>query len=382
MMRAYSFDIDVVNACNLRCPSCAQGNVRDYRLPHAQMEPELLREIIAKARSECRVTRVQLFVWGEPLLHPRLPELIRIVQEAGIPCHLSSNLNFLPDADAVMAANPASFKISLSGFTQEIYGQTHCGGEIERVKANLVELAAAKGRQRAGTRIYGMFHRYRHNLRQELPLRTFLASLDIECETIWAQLLPLEKVLCFAGAGNFDAPLTDEDRELIGKLALPLGPALELARQLRAQPCPLRDRQYSIDARGNVQLCCAGFDQRHFGIGPFLEMSLDQCQALRDRHPICVQCMSQGAHVYMTGAAPEFDALALANLAEDDIAQLALRDEAAARRIKRRLDNLYRRLPVSFSPATEEALMRRVGRLLHLVARGRHLFGPGRRSSE
>jgi hypothetical protein len=323
-----------------------------------------------------------LFVWGEPLLHPRLPELIRIVQAAGLPCHLSSNLNFLPDADAVMAANPASFKISLSGFTQAVYGQTHRGGEIERVKANLVELAAAKGRQWAGTRIYGMFHRYRHNLDQELPLRDFLASLGIDCETIWAQLLPLEKVLCFAGAGSFDAPLTDEDRELIGKLALPLGPALELSRQLRAQPCPLRDRQYSIDASGNVQLCCAGFDQRHFGIGPFLEMSLAECQALRDRHPICVQCMARGAHVYMTGTAPEFDALALANLAEDDIERLALRDEVAARRIKRRLDSLYRRLPVGFSPATEEALMRRVGCLLHLMARGRRLFGPGRRSPE
>lgn len=381
-MRAYSFDIDVVSACNLRCPSCAQGNVRDYRPPHARMEPELLREIIAKARSECRVTRVQLFVWGEPLLHPRLPELIRIVQEAGIPCHLSSNLNILPNADSIMAENPASFKVSLSGFTPESYGYTHRGGDIERVKSNLAELAAAKRRQRASTRIYATFHRYRHNLRDEPPLRSFLAGLGIDCETIWAQLLPLEKVLCFAGAGNFDSPLTGEDRELIEKLALPLGPALELARQFRAQPCPLRDRQYSLDARGNVQLCCAGFDQRHFGIGPFLEMSLDQCQALRDRHPLCVQCMAQGAHVYMTGAAPEFDALALANLAEDDIARLALRDEVEARRIKRRLDSLYRRLPASFSPATEEVLMRRVGCLLQLVARGRRLFGARRQSPE
>lgn len=378
-MRSFSFDIDIVGACNLRCPSCAQGNVKEYRLPHGQMEPELLRKIVAKAKSECRVTSIQLFVWGSPLLHSRLPEMIRIVQDAGIPCNLSSNLNIHPDADAIMAANPASFKISMSGFTQDVYGITHRGGDVERVKKHMVELAAAKARNHATTRIYVCFHRYRHNLKEEPLLREFAARLGIGFEPIWAQMLPVCKVLRYVDETAFDFALTPEDHRLIERLALPLGPALALAKQYRHQPCPLRDRQYSIDFQGNAWLCCAGFDARRFTIGPFLEMPLTQIQELRETHSNCTLCMHHGAHVYMTFGAPGFDALALANLAPEDVELLDLRYEVAARRVKRRLDSLYRRLPLHLSPAMEARLMRQGNRIQRLVARARHaLAGRGR----
>jgi len=75
-----------------------------------------------------------------------LPELIRIVREAGVVSYLSSNLNFLPDATAIMAENPDNFRISLSGFSQKVYGYTHRGGDIEIVKKHMVELAAARER--------------------------------------------------------------------------------------------------------------------------------------------------------------------------------------------------------------------------------------------
>jgi organic radical activating enzyme len=381
-MKAYSFDIDIVGACNLRCPSCAQGNVKEYRLPHGQMEPQLLREILAKAKKECRVTSVQLFVWGSPLLHSRLPEMIRIVNEAGLPCNLSSNLNVRHDADAIMAANPASFKISMSGFTQEVYGITHCGGDVERVKRHMKELAEAKARQGAATRIYVCFHRYRHNLKEEPLLREFAARLGIGFEPIWAQLLPVCKVLRFVDDTAFDFALTAADRQLIEHLALPLGKALELAQRYRHQPCPLRDRQYSIDWQGNAWLCCAGFDARRFTIGPFLEMPLARIQELRENHANCTLCMSHGAHVYMTYGAPGLDELALANLDPEDVELLDLRYEIAARRMKRRIDTFYRRLPVQLSPAAEAALVRQVNRAQGLMARIRHALGGSRNAGD
>jgi MoaA/NifB/PqqE/SkfB family radical SAM enzyme len=373
-MKSFSFDIDVVGACNLRCPSCPQGNVKDYRLPHGQMEPELLRRIVAKAKSECLVTGIQLFFWAEPLLHAKLPELIRIVQDAGIPCHLSSNLNILPDADGIMAANPASFKISASGFTQEVYGITHRGGDIERVKKNMVELVAAKARNRATTRIYLNFHRYRHNLKEEPLLRDFLGENGIDFEPIWAQFLPLEKVLSCVDESAFDSPLTAEDHQLIESLALPPGPALELAKQHNRQPCPLREKQISIDFQGNVQLCCAAFDARRFAIGNFLAMSLDEIQAVRENHPTCTLCMHHGAHVYMTYGASEFDDLALANVAPEDAKLLDLRYEFAVKRMKRYLDSLYRKLPFVLSPAQEAVLVSQINRMQRLVSRVRHVL--------
>ncbi|MBE0596218.1 MAG: hypothetical protein IH614_03000 [Desulfuromonadales bacterium] len=374
-MRPFSFDIDTGGACNLRCPSCAQGNVREHRLPHAFMAPELLAKIIAKAKSECLLTRVNLFVWSEPLLHPRLPELIRVVQEAGVACHLSSNLNLLPDADAIMAADPASFKVSVSGFTQQSYGFTHRGGDIERVKTHLLELVAAKQRARAKTRIYVNFHRYRHNLREELPLREWLAGIGVDFEPIWAQMLPLEKVLGVLGAGDFDFPLTEEDHRLIDHLALPLRQTLEMAQHYRHQPCPLRDRQFSIDCQGNVQLCCGGFDNRRFTVGNFLALSLAQIQRRREEHPICGLCMHHGAHVYMTFGAPEMDHLALANIPPEEAKRLG--QELRGKRLRQRLDRWYRKSPLTLPPGGEAAVLNQLHRLHRLAARVRHGW-PGR----
>lgn len=378
----FSFDIDLGGACNLRCPSCPQGNVRDYRLPHGFMAPELLARIVAKARAECEVEQINLFNWTEPLLHPRLPELIRIVQDAGIPCYLSSNLNILPDADAIMAANPASFKISASGFSQEVYGKTHRGGNIARVKEHMLALAEAKKRHHAATRIFVNYHRYRHNLKEEPLLREFALGLGFDFEPAWALMLPLEKVLGYAeGDGNAFA-LTQEDEELIGSLAVPLREGLLAARRHRDRPCRLREEQISLDFEGNVTLCCGIFDAREHNIlGKYLDMPLAEIQAARHAHPMCARCLRQGGHVYLTYGYPELEELALANIAPEDAELLDLRREIALKLRQQRLAGLYQRFFSRFlSAGCKTALADCVSFLRDLSVRWRSKkFNQGKR---
>ncbi|MDW7710836.1 MAG: radical SAM protein [Deferrisomatales bacterium] len=342
-MKRFLFDIDVVGACNLRCPSCPQGNVKDYRLPHGFMEPELLARIVEKARSECEVASISLFSWGEPLLHPRLPDMIRVVNAAGIQCHLSSNLNLGQDADAIMAANPASFKISVSGFTQEVYGRTHRGGDVERVKRHMIELAAAKKRQHATTRIFVNYHRYRHNLSEGERIREFAEKLGIDFEPVWALMLPLEKILGYGGEEVAGFPLTGEDERLIDNLALPLPAALAAARGDPGEPCILREAQVSLDFQGNVQLCCGIFDDSKFTIGPYLGLSLAEIQRLREAHPLCRRCLEAGGHLYLTYRVPDLEGLVLGSLSTAEVALPGLRREIARKRMERRLTRLYNR---------------------------------------
>lgn len=318
----FSFDIDVTGACNLRCPCCPQGNSGADRLPQGFMEPALLAAIVRKATAECRVTGISLFNWTEPLLHPGLPELVRIVEGAGIPCHLSSNLNLLPDADAIMAAGPASFKISVSGFSQEVYGAIHRGGDIDLVRKNMALLAAAKERHNAATRIFVTYHRYRHNLHEEPLMRDFAASLGFDFEPVWALMFPLEKLLaCAAGEGH-DVPLTQDDRSLIDLLAYPLERTLAAARTRHNQPCRLLDRQISLDFQGQVLLCCGVFDARQFTIGNYLTLPLDTLQRLRREHEICRRCRQNGIHAYLTYGVPEMERQILATISPDDRARL------------------------------------------------------------
>jgi MoaA/NifB/PqqE/SkfB family radical SAM enzyme len=373
-MKRFSYDIDVLGACNLRCPSCPQGNVKDFQLPGGFMEPELLRRIIRKAKSECRVAGIGLFNWAEPLLHPELPELIRIVQDAGISCFLSSNLSISRDIDAIMAANPFSFRISVSGFTQEVYGYTHRGGNID-----MKDLAEAKKRHKATTNIFVYYHRYRHNLKEEPLIRDFAARLGIGFEPVWALFFPLEKILAYAGEPS-DVPITGEDMELMGSLALPLPEALEISGKYRDMPCALREKQISIDFQGNLQLCCGIFDSRKYTLGNYLQMPIDEIQRIRGRHSLCRVCTTHGAHIYLTYGAHELDETALKNISPEDCRLLDLRYELVQKRLRRYLESVYDIALSGIISTEQKATMgRQFHRLQRLVGRARRSLFPGNR---
>lgn len=310
-MQEYFFNIDVVGSCNLKCPSCPVGNFQEVKNPTGFMKPEFLSEIMNKATSECKVTGVGLFNWTEPLLHPQLPELVRIVQTYNIPCHLSSNLNILKNIDALMQVNPFGFRISVSGFTQAVYGVTHRGGDIERVKKNMVALAEAKQRASATTHIHVLYHRYLGNMDDEILMKNFAESLGFDFSPVWAVMMPLEKGLAYLDKDPTQANLTQEDLQLIERLALPLNHELvEIAERYKNKPCRLRDNEITINFEGNVQLCCAVYDDSKFRIAAFLSTPLEMLQDKKYAQKICTKCMDKGLHVVGTYGSTEFDELA------------------------------------------------------------------------
>jgi MoaA/NifB/PqqE/SkfB family radical SAM enzyme len=88
MEQSFSFNIDVLGSCNLKCPSCPVGNFKEVKNPTGFMSPELLREILSKALNEYKISFIYLYNWTEPLLHPQLPELIEVIHSLGLACGL------------------------------------------------------------------------------------------------------------------------------------------------------------------------------------------------------------------------------------------------------------------------------------------------------
>lgn len=309
-MNSFFFNIDVVGTgvCNLRCPSCPVGNSRTVANPTGYMEPDLLDRILTKAKAEVPVSGVGLFNWTEPLIHPQLADLIRVIHRHGLVSFISSNLNVLRNIDAVMETSPAAFRISVSGFTQEVYGATHRGGNIERVKANMQTLAEVKRKVGAKTRIEVLYHRYLGNLEDELLMKAFCEGLGFDFLPVWAFMMPLEKVLAFSDPTYQQATVNGEDLALIERLALPLTESIEIAKRHRSKPCILRDEQMTLDFQGNVQLCCTVFDTEQFTVGSYLEMDVASLQRRKDAHD---QCMSKGLHVLFTYGTEEFEQLAM-----------------------------------------------------------------------
>jgi hypothetical protein len=283
------------------------GNSKDAKYPQGVMSPETLERILQKAKQECNVTSVGLYNWAEPFLHPRLPDMIRVVSKLGLNCDLSTNLNRAFNLEEVILENPSSIRISVSGFTQDTYGRTHRGGDIEQVKKNMRRLSELKTKAKVGTKISVAFHRYLSNLNDELPMKRYSEQLGFEFSPMWAVLLPLEKVLAAVGEEGYGT-ISSDDRSLIENLAVPLKDALEATQ--RHTRCKLQEDLISLDVLGRVQLCCGVYDGNRFTVSSYLDKPIDDIQALRTAHLTCHVCKKRGIHEYYTFNIQKMDLLA------------------------------------------------------------------------
>ncbi len=104
LKRAY---VEITNICNLRCAFCP-----GTRRPGAFMAPEAFRVLAEKLRPHVRY--LYLHVMGEPLLHPRLGEILAIARELGFKVCLTTNGTLLGERGDLLLGAPALYKISVS----------------------------------------------------------------------------------------------------------------------------------------------------------------------------------------------------------------------------------------------------------------------------
>ena len=104
LKRAY---IEITNVCNLRCSFCpGTGRKGEF------MTPERFRRLAEKLRGH--VKYLYLHVMGEPMLHPRLGELLAIAADLDFRTCLTTNGLLLGErGDAVLAARGVH-KVSVS----------------------------------------------------------------------------------------------------------------------------------------------------------------------------------------------------------------------------------------------------------------------------
>ena len=139
--------LDVMNACNLRCPFCPTGNRRDSGRPLGGMDVSIVRRLLDELGDE--LVCANLFNWGEPLLHPEIAGMVRMIRRRGIMTSLSTNLSL--DRPEVLRqlcdARLDHVIVSVSGARQETHERYHRGSRLERVLANLRLLTEYKNRQ-------------------------------------------------------------------------------------------------------------------------------------------------------------------------------------------------------------------------------------------
>jgi MoaA/NifB/PqqE/SkfB family radical SAM enzyme len=293
MKPTFYYNIDILGSCNLACPTCPQGN-SDVAIPNKLMDVDLFRQILNKAERETTVSGVGLFNWTEPMLHPKCGEFVRELKLRKIPCHLSTNLNVIRNLKSTLNEDPTTLRISVSGFTQENYKTTHAKGDIEVVKANMLELSTyLRNNPRLTTVVAVLFHRYKHNADDEVLMREYSMRLGFRFDTVEAYIMPLETVI-----KRWDRVLPP--MEIEAKLLNSLDSVKPLCKKVKGMSCHLQIRELTVDCLGDVHTCCALFDPKLSRIGNFLSSPVAEIQDLKFKSKTCTRCIASGGHAYST----------------------------------------------------------------------------------
>ena len=116
--------IEVTNVCNLNCDFCPK-----HRRQNRQLTIEEFDLLTDKIRG--RVIFLYFHLMGEPLLHPLLPDFIRIAREKGFRTVLTSNGTLLDKALNLLSSLP--HKVQLSLHSHESNGKGILAEYIDKV---------------------------------------------------------------------------------------------------------------------------------------------------------------------------------------------------------------------------------------------------------
>lgn len=142
--RAVRFE--VTNRCNLKCAMCPQPET--MQRPRQHLDFELYRRFL---EANPGIEEVDLFNWGEPLLHPRLLDFVGEAAARGLFSRLVTNAVLLDErrAEGLIRAGLSEILFSLDGVGED-YRQIR-GIPIDRPIANV--RAFLETRRRLGARI-------------------------------------------------------------------------------------------------------------------------------------------------------------------------------------------------------------------------------------
>jgi MoaA/NifB/PqqE/SkfB family radical SAM enzyme len=290
-LRRFNYQVDVAGMCNLRCISCPRGNWPRHRKPGFMSATTYARLVDKILRDDPWTGIMTLYNWGEPLLNPELPEILKITRHKGLLSAVSSNLAMTKDFEDVIRAGPDWFRISNSGWGLN-YETTHTGARWDIFHANCRKISEYRRRHKPDMIIEFFFHIYEHN-RQDYPaIQTWCRELGFILRYRHAALAPLDNIeRVVDGEALTEAASRTRELQFLG-----VEEVMAIARSERHRRCFYMDHLW-IDWDLSVAHCMEWYDPA-LRLLPqdFLAASLDEIGNARAGSDHCLKCRQKGIH--------------------------------------------------------------------------------------
>lgn len=139
---ALYLDIEPTNDCILNCLFCVR---RQMKRPVGYMPLKLVEEISKQAK-EYGAYGIRLLRWGEPLMHPDIVEMVKIISSYGLLSHITTNGILLDKKMSrnLIDAGLTSINISMQGTTTKEYKLLRNNDYLPLISENIKQLMKMK----------------------------------------------------------------------------------------------------------------------------------------------------------------------------------------------------------------------------------------------
>lgn len=137
--------IESTNICNLDCVMCPTG-LKQVKRPKGYMDFDLFKAIVDEMAPHVKATT--LHIWGEPLMHKRIFDMIAYCRQKGLRAEISTNATLLDErkAKGLLDAGLGTIYLCLDGFRPETYEAIRIKADYEKTNANIRRFLDLKAR--------------------------------------------------------------------------------------------------------------------------------------------------------------------------------------------------------------------------------------------
>jgi MoaA/NifB/PqqE/SkfB family radical SAM enzyme len=131
--------VEPTNRCNLRCVTCIRHS---WDEPFGDMDWHVYLALIDGLVDFHEKKTISFAGMGEPLLHEKFPEMVRLAHERGLRTEMTSNaIRLTPSlAERLIDAGLDQFTVSIDGVGSESHGAIRPGAPLGEITANVQEL--------------------------------------------------------------------------------------------------------------------------------------------------------------------------------------------------------------------------------------------------
>ena len=282
-----SFLIDIIDACSSRCPSCPVG-IYPSKGGHKMMM-DVFRKVLDKAESECKIRKVQLYRWCDPLLHPLVHEFVEECVRRGIRASVSSDLQATTcDFPKLMLSGLAEFRVSFSGWRGMHYYQRPATPEKFFKKFDYINSLPCH----SSTKKVMFFHIYKDNEDEVHRARVIAGANRYEFVAFPATYMMYDRIV--------NQSYLPEDEEILRRL---LETPEENIARFKHRPrhddyCELQEKEVVLDSYGRMKQCQLMGFWDEYNRGDFLTIPMKDIRKKIMTDPMCPRCKATGVPTY------------------------------------------------------------------------------------